>query len=111
MKRIHPVFHVSKLKSYRDSDSFPTRSLDQSSLVRPPPEWFEGEEAWEVEKVVGKRERKVGKKTVTEYLVLWKGYPEWEKTWEPESNLRGARECVEKFERSVVKGERGGGPE
>jgi hypothetical protein len=34
-----------------------------------------------------------------EYLVQWKGYPEWEATWEPGSNLKNAREAIEEFEK------------
>ena len=38
---------------------------------------------YEVEAVVGKRK----KKGRVEYLIKWKGYSEFENTWEPESNL------------------------
>jgi hypothetical protein len=93
--RIHPVFHISRLRRHMDSVSqFPLREQD----VRPPPDLLEsGEEAWEVERVVDKREKRVGRRKQTEYLVLWKGYPEWEKTWEPASNLKNAREAVQAY--------------
>ena len=48
MSRVHPVFHVSKLKAYRDgSSAFPDR---QQRPSRPAPELLPdtGEEAWEV---------------------------------------------------------------
>jgi hypothetical protein len=33
-----------------------------------------------------------------QYRVLWKGYPEWERTWEPAGNLRHAQAAVRQFE-------------
>ena len=58
-----------------------------------------GEQAWEVEQVVDMRMRRYGrsKKEEREYLVLWKDYGEWEKTWEPENNLRGAEQKIQEF--------------
>lgn len=99
--RIHPVFHVSKLKLYRDGkDAFPTRQQDQ--FERPPPEFVdeEGEEEWAVERILQKRTRAMGKKQKSiEYLVRWKGYPEWEATWEPAAHLiPHANEAIHEFE-------------
>lgn len=95
--RIHPVFHVSKLRRYRDgSDTFPTRP---NPIDRPLPVLIDdNEEAWEVERIVDKRTRRVRGRNITEYCVLWKGYPEWEKTWEPIHNLRYAGEAIRQFE-------------
>jgi hypothetical protein len=98
MSRVHPVFHVSKLKAYRDgSSTFPSR---RQMPTRPTAELLpdSGEEAWEVERVVDKRTRRVGRRTRVEYLVLWKGYPEWERTWEPAANLRQASDAVRAYE-------------
>jgi hypothetical protein len=97
--RIHPAFHVSKLKPYRDgSAAFPWR--DQPH--RPPPEIMpDGEEEWEVESIIDKRERKVGRSTRTEYLVHWKGYPDHDRTWEPIANLKHASQTVLLYERSL----------
>jgi hypothetical protein len=98
--RVHPVFHVSKLKPYKESDLFPERK--QESIDRPLPELLDtGEQAWEVDKVVGKRTRKHRGRTVTEYCVLWKGYPEWERSWEPANNLRHARDVVGEYESNI----------
>ena len=97
--KIHPVFHVSKLKKYvSGSSEFPDRQQDHARPMAV--DQIDGEDAWEVERVVDKRTRKVGKRSVVEYLVLWKGYPEWEKTWERASNLEAAPEAVKAFEES-----------
>jgi hypothetical protein len=83
---IHPVFHVSRLKPYRDGqEEFPLRDAPPA---RPPPEILpDGEQAWEVDRIVARRERKYGRGKRIEYLVLWKDFPEHEKTWEPASSL------------------------
>ena len=96
--RIHPVFHVSKLRAYQDgSEQFPERK--QEAQARPvSEEQIDGEEAWEVEEVVNKRVRKRGRASTVEYLVRRKSYPDWEKTWEPARNLRGAEEAVAAYE-------------
>lgn len=101
MSRLHPTFHVSKLKRWVEdsTSSFPGRSQD---LAPPPPVYHDGEQKWEVESVVKKRTRKVGRKNVVEYLVLWKGYPEWEKTWEPASGLKAAKKAVQQFEQHAA---------
>ena len=42
-----------------------------------------------VEKIMGKRTRKVpGKGTITEFRVKWEGYPHSKNTWEPEKEIK-----------------------
>ena len=41
-----------------------------------------------------------------EYLVKWKGYPEWEMTWEPLRHLAGAKQLLEEFLESRAAAER-----
>ena len=89
--RLHPVFHISKLRKALETDDFPGR--DQ--LDRPEPVMkIDGEDAWYVDKIINKR--KQGNKT--QYLVVWEGYPEWEATWEDSSRLLQAKEAVAQFE-------------
>jgi hypothetical protein len=89
---IHPVFHISKLKLWKGSDqTFPSRVQEPT---RPAPEVIGDEEEYEVEKVLNKRI----KGRITEYLIKWKGYPEWENTWEKSSHLTNARELVAEYE-------------
>ena len=53
------------------------------------------EEDYEVEGIIRQRVRK----GVTEYLVLWKDWPEADATWEQESALEDAPEALERWKR------------
>merc|ERR1711871_1013025 len=67
---------------------------------------LEGEQEFEVEAIVKKRETK----GLKEYYVKWKGFPSSENTWEPEGNLESAVELVKKFEESQGEKKRGRPP-
>jgi hypothetical protein len=96
LSRIHPVFHVSKLKRVvGDAGKFPGRV----QVDRPAPAAkVDGEDAWYVERITNKRKTK---KHGVEYLVKWEGYPEWESTWVPIANVKHASDAIEEYERSV----------
>ena len=51
------------------------------------PELINDKEEWEVERILRKRECKQGRHQVVQYLVLWKGFPLHEATWELVINL------------------------
>ncbi len=91
--KIHPVFHVSHLKLANESTSFPSRPVNDN---RPPAELLDDtkEEVFEVERILNKRIVRNRK----QYLVKWKGYPDWETTWEPESAFKQHRDSIEQFE-------------
>jgi hypothetical protein len=90
--KMHPVFHVEKLKPFKTSDQFP-----RSMHTRPPPEVQEdGAEEYEVDRIVRHRRSKKHRGQ-TEYLVLWKDYPESEATWIPAANLQNAPECLREY--------------
>ena len=76
--KVHPVFHISQLKLYRrPSDAART-------YQKPGPVIVDQEtEEYEVDEVINHRKRKRGRKTKNEYLIVWKGYPVHESTWEP----------------------------
>ena len=78
--RIHDVFHVSLLKPYKSDGTYqpPTEPLFFDDEGQP---WFE------VESVLQHRELRRGKRSVTQYLIKWKGYGHEHNTWEPERNL------------------------
>jgi hypothetical protein len=90
--RIHNVFHVSLLEPYTTSDKFPSRITSP-----PPPEIIDGEEEFEVEKILDKRRNK----GQTEYFVKWLGSPHHESTWEPAENLKHCEELVQQFDSST----------
>jgi hypothetical protein len=100
---IHPVFHASKLKVFKSSENvYPGR--DSELTKRPPPELIneDGEAEWKVEKILKQRQVKRGKNTKrVEYLVKWRGYPEWECTWEPVSHLKNAMDAIAAFHATV----------
>jgi hypothetical protein len=96
--KIHPVFHVSLLKAYKENpeEEFPNR------VVQPPPPIVVHDELeYEVEKILDKRIKRQGHKVSIEYLVKWKGYPDYDATWEPQEALKNAPEVVEEFIKSL----------
>jgi hypothetical protein len=88
-KRVHPVFHVSLLKRFVpgiDIESSDSHIVD----IQPSSE----EPEYEVERIIGKR---LGKDKQVEYLILWKGYPESEATWES-SDVVEDLQALDEFE-------------
>ena len=87
--RLHPVFNVSQLRPYRDpSARFPGRVTEPQ-----PPIVVDGEEDYEVEAILGHRDRRRRR----EYLVKWVGYPDLDNTWVPASNLGNAPDVLEGY--------------
>ena len=83
------VFHESKIKPAAEPQ-FPKQ---KEKRLRPPPEIIDGDEEHEVEEI--QQEGTVrGKKS---FLVKWKGLPQEESTWEPETNLKNARGAIRDF--------------
>jgi len=62
--KIHNVFHTSLLTPYKETDKHGPNFLE------PPPDLIDGEEEWEIEKILGHRTYRKKK----QYLIRWKGY-------------------------------------
>jgi hypothetical protein len=95
--QIHPVLNISRLKAYRDGHAqFPARPQPDS---RPPPEVIleDGAALFEVESIMAQR----GNGNRAEYLVKWRGYPQWEATWEKASALSSAQQAIREFRRQL----------
>lgn len=63
-------------------------------------EALEKQEDWQVEKILDEREKKKGKK---EYLVQWLGWGPKYNTWEPQENLEGCNDLLDKFKKGKDK--------
>jgi len=85
--KIHPVFHVSLLDRYTESD-IPTRIQ-----LPPQPVIVDNQVEFEAEDVL---DSKIMRKQLF-YLVKWKGYPVSDNSWEPASHLSNARDLVDSF--------------
>src|SRR5258707_2695401 len=70
---IHPVFHTDLLTPYCETQ------MHGENYSRPPPELEEGEEEYEVEKILD--HWKFGRGRKLQYLIKWKGYPDSENQW------------------------------
>jgi Chromo (CHRromatin Organisation MOdifier) domain/Integrase core domain len=88
--RIHPIFHVSMLKPYKESPNEFSRAAPLPPVTIPGSD----EPEYEVESILDKRSTR-GK---VQYLVKWMGYPLHDATWEPEENLKNSQQLVKEFE-------------
>jgi hypothetical protein len=66
---IYPVFHVELVRPAA-TDLFPSQIIDNS---QPPPLLVNGEEEYEVERILAVRRRKIGRGYHDEALVKWVG--------------------------------------
>jgi hypothetical protein len=87
--RIHNVFHISLLERWKP------RKGEEDPNTLSPNITPEGEEVWEVEKIVAKRKRK-GQQ---QYLLRWKGYDESWDTWTPESDFENMEDLLKEYEK------------
>jgi hypothetical protein len=102
--RTHDVFHISKVKHFITSErEFPGRV----QLDRPLPVVIvDGEEYFEVESLVAKRQIRKGRKSkIVQYLVKWEGYDMSESTWQTEDDLVNVPEMIQEYEQRVLETE------
>src|SRR5262249_5293429 len=88
--KIHPIFHGSRLKAYKDPATFDPK---QESCHRPPPVTIEDEE-YEIDKILDKGEYH-GR---TQYLVHWLGYEESNNSWLYIEDLQHAQDLILDYE-------------
>ena len=86
--KIHPVVNVSRIRRY-------VGQVEGQKKEQPLPVIIEGEEEWEVERILNKR-RVRGK---DKFLVRWKGFTAESDTWEGRENLKNAKEVIKEFEK------------
>lgn len=87
--RIHNVFHVSLLEKFT-GDNFGRTPIPL------PPVIVEGQEEYEVEKIVNSR----WTRNRLEYYVQWKGYGREHDQWEPAKNVENAKDEIDKFHKA-----------
>jgi hypothetical protein len=86
--RIHNVFHISLLERWK------AREENQEDNTKLPEITPEGEEVWEVEKILGKRIQK----GQVQYLLRWKDYDDSWDTWTPASDFENMDDLIQEYE-------------
>ena len=90
--KVHPVFHVSLLKSYSGTPTAP-----------PAPIVIDGEQEYIVDSIVTHRYSRRG----LHYLVRWKGYDSSSDEWLPEAELKHAKEVLAQYKRKYMTSHKG----
>ncbi len=96
--KIHNVFHANLITPYKETE------LHGPNFTRPPPDLIEGEQEFEVKKILDAQPR--GRGCKMHFLVKWKGYPTSDNSWEPRENLHADRLITEYNKKKGVKSRR-----
>ena len=94
-RKMHDVFHVHLLKKW-NADKLPV-------IPVPPTLTLKGQQEFEVHKILGEKSKPVHRKGrgnlkfKRQYLVSWRGQDYSCNSWEPESNLKNARQKIDEF--------------
>ncbi|SRR6266702_1383696 len=88
---IHPVFHIDLLTPYCETP------MHGPNYKKPPPDLVDGEEEYEVEKILDSWQFSRGHKL--QYLVKWKGYSNSDNQWVNKEDVF-AEEVIREFEKT-----------
>ena len=92
--KVHPTFHVSQLKPFKESDDYPrVINVERPGAIE---EFEDGSKTLAMEKIIGKKTIK-GKPY---YKIRWQGYDSSEDTWEPPSSLKNVQHLVDEYNTS-----------
>jgi hypothetical protein len=92
--RIHPVISAAMLyKPPQGKDPF------DRTESKPRPIMVNGQQEWEVERIVDRHIKLNKNGPVVKYWIKWKGYSPHENTLEPVDNLGNAKDMIDKYER------------
>ena len=89
------------------------RAADEADEVKvlSPQVGEDGAQLWEVERIVGKRVSRYGRRDMTpairgfDYKVVWKPEGHWPDSWEPEANLSSAVDAISRYNEAEEKEE------
>lgn len=86
--KVHNVFHINLLKK-EIPDKFKRAPIPLPPVITP-----DGEEEYEVERILNSRTNKKGD---VSFLVRWKAHLPSEDSWQTESDVRNAKQAIEEF--------------
>ena len=96
--KIHPVFHVSMLKPYREDLDDPNRGKSTRAPLNVRAQYDK-----EVEYIISHRKvPQSNQPPTTEFLIKWKGLPESEASWEPIRDLWQFEEQIKAYEEKAT---------
>ena len=91
---IHNVFHASLLMAYRETVEH------RSNYVQPPSDIIEGEEEYEVERIMNSKCH--GQKKKLQFLIWWKGYSPMHNSWKDATGVRAPALVEEYYQRKTA---------
>ena len=96
MSRLHPVISIAHLEPATDPTKDPFER-PRPQLDHPLPVTVDGEEEFEIEKLLRKRQVRRGRSNQTEYLVKWVGWGPEYNVWYNVRDLDNAADSIRKF--------------
>ena len=95
--KIHPVFHVSKLKPFHEDEEDAERGQSSRAATAVTTSFDK-----DIREIISHREiRRRGVPPYIEYFVRWKGLPDSESSWESEDHLWQFKQKIEEYKSKV----------